>query len=67
MLKKTIKSKITIIVPGKCQECGCQVTPKNVGFECDTFVVCKKCNKEAEEDWDTFQTEMQEEEEELFE
>lgn len=57
----------TIVVPGTCSECGCQVTPLNIGFECDTFVVCKKCNKEAEEDWDTFQTEMQEEEEELFE
>ena len=26
-----------------------------------------QCNKEAEEEWDTFQAEMQEEEEELFE
>ena len=43
-------------------------TNEDESAEIERHVCCvQKCNKEAEEDWDTFQAEMQEEEEELFE
>ena len=43
MIETKTKDKITIIIPGRCHVCGCEVTPENVGFECDEFVVCEKC------------------------
>jgi hypothetical protein len=55
LIEKTNKDQCTVIVPGICAECGCEVTIGNIGFECDEFVVCEKCNDEAERDWEDFQ------------
>jgi predicted Zn-ribbon and HTH transcriptional regulator len=41
---------ITIVIPGECSECGCEVTPDNVGFECDTFETCRSCYDAGVED-----------------
>lgn len=41
---------ITIVVPGICSNCGCKVTPENIGFECDIFVTCKSCYNAGVED-----------------
>jgi hypothetical protein len=55
MIVKTNKDKCTVIIPGVCTECGCEVTPDNIGFECDEFVVCKKCNDQTGQEWEDFQ------------
>ena len=49
---------ITVIVPGVCSECGCKVTPKNVGFECDSFLTCRKCYNKEENDYQDFLTDL---------
>lgn len=49
---------ITVIIPAICDGCGCEVYPENVGFECDTFVVCQKCYDKEENDYHKFLDEM---------
>lgn len=61
MIETLSRNKITVVVSGICQECGCEVTSNNIGFECNEFVICKKCNRETEEEYDTFQAEMNDE------
>lgn len=58
MIEIKHKDKLIIIIPGICQECNCEVTSENIGFECNEFIICKKCNKETEEEYDIFQEEM---------
>lgn len=45
----------------KCAECGKKVDVSNqseIGFICETFVVCVECNKQISEDWEDFQVMM---------
>jgi len=44
----------TVVVPGKCDECGCVVDPDNIGFESDRFCICKKCDERVHELWEEF-------------
>ena len=44
----------TIVVLGKCDECGCAVDPDNIGFESERFCICRKCDERTHELWEEF-------------
>lgn len=43
--------KEEVLFEPKCAECGKTVATDDIGFECETFVSCKACTNEVEEQW----------------